>query len=245
MMRFKRLQTLIRYGEFPVRLFLLMLVIRCVDLLWVQSYFVPDEYYQSLEVAHKKVFGNGYLTWEWTKGIRSYFYVSLFQVIYEILKIVGLDSAELIIVTPRILQGVISSLSDVYFVRWVYEKRSGQFSWSLLSWLTCYFLSFCSTRTLINTFEMNLTTIALYYYPWTPKSSSIVFSSLLSLLCFIRPTAAVLWFPLVMLNIFNSKKPFHTLVTSYLPVAFIVGVLNVGIDSYYYGSLTFTPINFF
>ncbi|XP_014281263.1 GPI mannosyltransferase 3 [Halyomorpha halys] len=245
MVRFKRLQTLIRYGEFPGRLFMLMLIIRCVDLLWVQSYFVPDEYYQSLEVAHKKVFGNGYLTWEWNKGIRNYFYVSLIQGIYEILKILGLDSAELIIIAPRILQGVISSLSDVYFVRWVYEKRSGQFSWGLLSWLTCYFLSFCSTRTLINTFEMNLTTIALYYYPWTPKSTSIVFTSLLSLLCYIRPTAIILWIPLVMINIFNSKKPFHIVATRYIPVAFVVGILNVAIDSYYYGSLTFTPFNFF
>ena len=31
-----------------------------------------DETWQSVEIAHKLVFGYGHLTWEWVEGIRSY-----------------------------------------------------------------------------------------------------------------------------------------------------------------------------
>ena len=64
---------------------------RAVWALLSTSYYVPDETWQSVEViiphdivisniafialpsqvAHKIVFGNGYLTWEWNEGLRS------------------------------------------------------------------------------------------------------------------------------------------------------------------------------
>ena len=59
---------------------------RAVWALLSTSYYVPDETWQSVEVnksfmccfvvifafqvAHKVVFGNGYLTWEWDQGLR-------------------------------------------------------------------------------------------------------------------------------------------------------------------------------
>lgn len=245
MPRSSGLQSLVQYGKFPVRLFLVMFFIRCIDLVLIQSSYVPDEYWQSLEVAHKKAFGYGYLTWEWTKGIRSYFYVSIFYILYEGLKLLQIDSPELVILLPRILQGLLSALADVYFVRWIYEKRSGQFSWGLLSWATTFFISYCSTRTLINTFEMNLTVIALYYYPWTPKSDSIPFVAIVSLLFYIRPTALVLWLPMIVVNIVGSKRPLNLLITHYIPVFVAVSALNIGLDSYFHDSLVFTTYNFF
>lgn len=239
------MKTFVKYDEFPYKLWFILLFFRCMDLAWVQSSYVPDEYWQSLEVAHNKVFGYGYLTWEWIEGIRSYLYVALISSLYYILKSFGLDTPDAIVTGPRILQGVISSISDVYFIRWVHEKRNGRFYWAMLTWLTCYFISYCSTRTLINTFEMNLTTIALYYYPWTPKSKNFVFVCLITLVCFARPTAAIVWMPLILINIFSMKKSLNYFLTSYLPVLIFVSALCISLDSWMHGTIIFTPWNFF
>lgn len=47
------------------QLYLACLLYRIALALAVQTAFNPDEYWQSLEVAHKVVFGYGEVTWEW------------------------------------------------------------------------------------------------------------------------------------------------------------------------------------
>ena len=42
---------------------------RVVNAVCVRTFFSADEYWQSLEVAHKLVFGYGHLTWEWTHAL--------------------------------------------------------------------------------------------------------------------------------------------------------------------------------
>ena len=70
-----------------------------------------DETYQSVEVAHKLVFGTGYLTWEWTtpNPIRSYIHPLLFSVLFYIIKVLGLDSLELVILLPRLLHAIVAA----------------------------------------------------------------------------------------------------------------------------------------
>lgn len=77
--------------------FLIFLFVRLASIFIVQTYFVPDEYWQSLEIAHKIVFDYGYLTWEWVLGIRSYIYPLIIAGLYKILAVLGLDSAEAIV----------------------------------------------------------------------------------------------------------------------------------------------------
>lgn len=43
-----------------------------------RTWHVPDETWQSVELSHKIVFGNGYETWEWREAIRSYLHPLLF-----------------------------------------------------------------------------------------------------------------------------------------------------------------------
>lgn len=69
----------------------IFLLIRLFSVFFVQTYFVPDEYWQSLEVAHKISFGYGYLTWEWRAGIRSYIYPLIISAFYTILKFFEID----------------------------------------------------------------------------------------------------------------------------------------------------------
>ena len=82
-----------------------------------KSYHHGDETYQSVEVAHSLVFGRGHLTWEWTSDspIRSYLHPLFFAALFQILKFLHLDNAENVVIMPRILQGVISAISDIYY----------------------------------------------------------------------------------------------------------------------------------
>ena len=75
------------------------IVTRVLISLVTQTFFQPDEYFQSLEVAHHAVFGYGHLTWEWLspKPIRSILYPALNIPIYWILKITDLDDTRLLV----------------------------------------------------------------------------------------------------------------------------------------------------
>lgn len=69
----------------------LFLLIRLSSVFVVQTWFVPDEYWQSLEVAHKLTFDFGFLTWEWYEGIRSLVYPIMISFIYKLLAYFCLD----------------------------------------------------------------------------------------------------------------------------------------------------------
>lgn len=65
------------------------------------TFFQPDEYYQSLEVAHHAVFGYGHLTWEWqvSPPIRSVVFPSIYMPIYWLLKTIGFDEGKMLVYT--------------------------------------------------------------------------------------------------------------------------------------------------
>jgi phosphatidylinositol glycan class B len=48
-----------------VRLFASVYLFRLFNAFLCRTFFQPDEFWQSLEVAHRWVYGYGHLTWEW------------------------------------------------------------------------------------------------------------------------------------------------------------------------------------
>lgn len=72
----------------------------------MQTSFVPDEYWQALEVAHHWVFGYGYLTWEWSLGLRGITHPMVFAGLYRGLQLLGLDSPLAVVHAPLVLQGI-------------------------------------------------------------------------------------------------------------------------------------------
>ncbi|XP_067999974.1 GPI mannosyltransferase 3 isoform X2 [Melanerpes formicivorus] len=97
----------------PVRLLAFTLALRTLNCFFVQTSFVPDEYWQSLEVAHRMVFNYGYLTWEWTHGLRGYSYPLIFASIYKALQLLAMDDVKLLIWVPRLAQAVLAAFADV------------------------------------------------------------------------------------------------------------------------------------
>ncbi|VVD03373.1 unnamed protein product [Leptidea sinapis] len=148
-------------GLRPLQVFILLLSARILSVFLVQTWYVPDEYWQTLEVAHKHVFGYGELTWEWQKGIRSYLYPSVVSAIYYALKLTSLDYPTIVVLAPRIFQAILSAFADFSFYKW-----SGNRKWALFVILTSWFWFYTASRTLLQTTETALVAIALSMFPF-------------------------------------------------------------------------------
>ena len=85
--------------EADLLVILLAIAIRVLIALTTTTFFQPDEYFQSLEVAHHVVFVYGQLTWEWLapNPLRGAFYPLLNLPVYGILKVFGLDGTRLLV----------------------------------------------------------------------------------------------------------------------------------------------------
>ncbi|KAJ8914945.1 hypothetical protein NQ315_002468 [Exocentrus adspersus] len=224
------------------KVFLVFLVVRIASIFLVQTFFVPDEYWQSLEVAHKLVFNYGYLTWEWYLGIRSYIVPLIYAALYKVFQVLSLDSASNLIFGPRVLQACLSAYSDVCFYRW-----SGTKKWAVFCVASSWFWFFTGSRTLINTLECALTSISLSKFPWPGKgvdeSSSFIW--IIALLFVIRPTCALMWVPLCIYHLTFSKKSLLNLVMGhYLPIGLMVLILSVLLDSICHGSFIVSVFEF-
>lgn len=168
--------------------FILIAAVRLASVPIVQTWYVPDEYWQSLEVAHKLSFGYGHLTWEWTNGIRSYIYPAIIAGFYKLLELFECDHSLLLVISfcyvvwfifadrityiiifianfqiflPRILQAILSIVADYSFYKW-----TGRHKWGLFMILIQWFWFYTANRTLSNTVETALIMIALARYPF-------------------------------------------------------------------------------
>lgn len=222
-----------------------LLTVRLFHLYIVRSWFVPDEYWQSLEISHYVTFGFGYRTWEWIVGIRSYMSISWIIIVFKILKFFSLDSLQLLIWSPRFLQTLLSVFSDYCFICWTqkHSKCSNKI-WPIICYMSCPFLAYCSTRTLVNTLETNLTTIALYYYPWSLKNKDVKFLWIVALVCVMRPTAIIVWLPLVMFDFITHKRFTIISLTRYIFIGSTILIFSIVLDSYFHGSFVVTQWNF-
>ncbi|SPP84917.1 GPI mannosyltransferase 3 isoform X1 [Drosophila guanche] len=216
----------------------LILAVRLASVFVVKTYYVPDEYWQSLEVAHKLTFGYGYLTWEWVQGIRSYVYPLLIAGLYKVLALLHLDSVQLLVLLPRILQATLTAYSDYRFFVWTGKRK-----WALFLILVPWFWFYTGSRTLANTLEASLTTIALSYFPWYGEGTAYLWPA--AFCCFLRPTAAVIWLPLSIYHLRKSRlSPVELILKRFLAIGLLVAGLGIAIDTYLHGQLIVTPYEF-
>ncbi|XP_005178616.2 GPI mannosyltransferase 3 isoform X1 [Musca domestica] len=221
-----------------ILVFLFCLAVRTASVFVVKTFYVPDEYWQSLEVAHKITFGYGYLTWEWVEGIRSYIYPVIIAGIYKILALLSLDTVKWLIILPRLLQATLSAYSDYRFFIWTGKKK-----WGLFLMAVSWFWFYTGSRTLSNTLETSLTTIALSYFPWNGEGVAYLWPA--ALCVFLRPTAMIIWLPLVFYHLHKSKLRWTELVFKrFIVVGLLVAAISVGIDSYMHGRFLITPYEF-
>ena len=208
---------------------------RLLNAFAVQTYFNADEFWQGPEVAHRFVFGYGFLTWEWTRGLRGYTHVTIFAAVYKLAAVLNVDTPFVIAWAPRVVQAAIAALGDVFThklaFRWFQSRTAARYA--LFCSLTCWFNFFCAVRTFSNCVESVLTAGALVYWPWGQggggggnaksdakdelieeskrKSSFGTCNRFLAVAfagaaCLIRPTAGMYWLPLFCTELWRTKK---------------------------------------
>ncbi|KAF8077743.1 glycosyltransferase family 22 protein [Lyophyllum atratum] len=244
----------------------LALLVRVLIALCTRTVFQPDEYFQSLEPAYRAVFGYGHLTWEWLapNPIRSIFYPALNIPIFWALKNSGLAETPLLgdwllIYSPRVLHGILAAGTDIWLCEITRRWLGSQYvSTALFLSLTSFFHALSLSRSLSNSLETSLTTIAFAYYPWDVSSSlspQLIYNSsrmkmaliFAALACMVRPTNAVIWVYLFG-KLLWSLKANPRVMKAFLFQAFSIGSIAIlslfAVDSLYYQKPTFTPLNF-
>ncbi|EJD05872.1 uncharacterized protein FOMMEDRAFT_145241 [Fomitiporia mediterranea MF3/22] len=208
-----------------------------------RTFFQPDEFFQSLEVAHRAVFGYGHLTWEWTASppIRSVFFPALYMPVYWLLKIIG----------PKIFQGALAAVTDIStreLARQMIGERYAGTAFTLS--LTAFFHILALSRTLSNSVETSLTTAALCFWPWHSLYSrrQLQFAfALAAASCLVRPTSLIIWI-FLFLELYRRTRWDKVFMRQLFALSLFTGLLAtafiVYIDSLYFGRWTFTPLNF-
>ncbi|ODM88344.1 GPI mannosyltransferase 3 [Orchesella cincta] len=204
--------------------------------------FVPDEHWQSTEVAYTLHFGHGHLTWEWYANIRSYIPPVVILSLYKIGSLLNCDGNSIILLwLPKILQSLLTLVGWHYFHKFATEvmSKAGNVAGGLL--LISWFTSFCGARLISNQTEMSLNCIALY---WLVTDKLVPFSFIMGLNFAMRPTAAIFWLPFL-----PSFFPVKTKTVKYFLKCLIFAALPLGaalaLDSQMSGSLSPTWLEFF
>ncbi|GKD06168.1 GPI mannosyltransferase 3 [Tanacetum coccineum] len=208
------------------KILLICIIFRMANSLFVQTYFNPDEHWQALEVAHRITFGYGHLTWEWTEGIRSYLHPMLFALLYKVLSILHLDTPLFMIKAPRLLQSFFSAFGDLYLFKLSHVLYGGRVAqWALFAQLSNWFMFYCSTRTLSNSLETVHTVISLYYWPCLRVNSTNLppvsrYWALVAaaIACAIRPTSAIIWLYVGLMELFVSRDRLKFVFLEVIPI---------------------------
>uniref|UniRef100_A0A3Q2YLC8 Mannosyltransferase n=1 Tax=Hippocampus comes TaxID=109280 RepID=A0A3Q2YLC8_HIPCM len=209
-------------------------IFRVVNCFLVQSSFVPDEYWH---VTY------GHLTWEWKEGIRGFTYPLFFAVIYKILHWINCDY----IWIPRLLQALLSAFADVkfFFLMRTLEDRNIA-KWTFFCHMCSWFTWFLCTRTLTNSVEATITCLALSYFPLPASKthSSKKYLSLVALAIIVRPTALIVWLPLLAYHFWQCKNKLRLFVHDYIPIGVSAVVISTTIDCIFYEKWIFVQFNF-
>ncbi|XP_076851393.1 GPI alpha-1,2-mannosyltransferase 3 isoform X2 [Brachyhypopomus gauderio] len=236
------------HGVFGDSVTVCSIIFRLVNCLLVQTSYVPDEYWQSLEISHGMVFKYGYECWEWKEGIRGYTYPLFFAVIYKILHLLRYDTVQLLVLLPRVLHALLAALADVKLYHLVRKLEGPDVAkWTYFCQLCSWFTWYCCTRTLTNSMETSLTVLALYYYyPLRPAKthSSWRYLSLVSLAVVVRPTALIVWLPLLLHHLWREDNKIKLITHQGLPIAAVTLVTSALMDSIFYGKWIIVQWNF-
>ncbi|KAK6334110.1 glycosylphosphatidylinositol anchor biosynthesis [Orbilia brochopaga] len=246
------------FASSTATIFLVVFGIRLLNSLTLSTFFQPDEYFQSLEVAASwRQNSPGYVTWEWHHALRSVLYPRIFHGTYflvdalaQAFKLSSLTHAELLVVAPKIAGAFIAAVGDVYTGR-LAQKLWGDEAgnYALLLSLCSAWNWFCSARTFSNCLETTLTVVGMTYWPWRNfRMRDLTLASVFAALSFtVRPTNGLISWAIGPLLLDRLPK-FPDRVKAVFQIGFvsaIVLILNAAIDYTFYHRITFPFIEFY
>ncbi|PVV03512.1 hypothetical protein BB560_002000, partial [Smittium megazygosporum] len=216
-------------------LFAALLIYRLLNVCLVRNFMHPDETWQSLEVAHRLVFGYGYLTWEWKNKLREWAFPFLFATLYKFSSLLGLDNF-LLLKLPYFFVCIMSAITD--YSTFLFAKR---------------FCNINTAKPLGNSIETAFSSLAFAYWPWSKltfkKSSnfqkdlqmSLIFASVA---CVLRPTNCVVWL-VAGISLFLASDKKLLIIKNTIFVGCFAFLAMVTINRIGYGELCFPAVNFY
>ena len=244
------------FNLMDLKFHILFLSFRLSNALLCKTSFVPDEYWQSLEVAHKRTFGCGYLTWEWHTQLRSYMFPLLFECLYHVLSMLGEFQflRFFLVLCPRLVMAILAYLTDVYSFK-ICDMLFGRMTavTCLYLQITSWFVFYAITRTLINSFETFLLVTIFHLFCQLMIENSgrretqlrfVLFLSLIGFVCYIRPTS-VPCVSLYFLVIYYSKtQPMYSKILLSIVTTLTISPILIFTDAYLYGEVALPLYNF-
>ena len=230
--------------------------------------YQPDENYQSVEVAYQLIYGEVDLSWEWDPkyALRSLSLPSLYYIMFYALKLLHLDWDLMIRYFPNVFHALLSLVADWYFVKIIHkltaehhkdtEDKNAIISYAnkvavvgLLIYYTSWYSSILMVKTFSNTIEAVFNAIILYKWLKIKGDGklidvdAIILTVLITISFIMRNTSIVPWLIPMAYKVFVHKTLMKFLFWGFA-VAIPIIVISVAWDSYYYGGLTFTALNF-
>ncbi|KAG7193163.1 glycosylphosphatidylinositol anchor biosynthesis [Scheffersomyces spartinae] len=233
-------------------LLLVVLSIRLFNAFTTKTFFQADEYYQLLEVAHSRVFGYGYITWEWKEKLRSSLHPMVYVIVYTVASAFRNQSQWIIFNGPKIINAIIATIGDFYTYRYAQTYLGNEtmaletLGMSIISGFNWHMI----TRSFSNTLEMVLTAVALSLWSWGGQLTSkhLIACAFGMVTCILRPTNGLLWLYLGGLYLLKQRnKPIVfiiKIIAFIFAELFLVLALSGGLDYWFYGELTFPLYNF-
>lgn len=241
----------------------LLLLLRLGAAALVGTSYVPDEYFQSVEVAYHAVHGQGVVSWEWEDGYRIRSVLSLlpYAALFKLFQLLGVQSQWWYAVGPRIMQGVAVAISDycLYHLSSLGGRdqlregfRADSSWWTLCLHCSNWYWLYSATRTLANTTETFIYIMVLYLWHSAKRSAFAWFTwlalLLMSLQSYSRPTSILLFIPIVgarFVELLGRRGEVFQLFVSCAIIGTIGVALGVFADSLFYQEAwTISPLNF-
>lgn len=196
----------------------------------------PDEIFQTLEPAHKLVFGKGITYWEFKVGARSWLLPGIIAGIYKFLDVIGVKDPLYINIGVKIFFSIFNSLavSTVYLLfrrHSLPKKEAFLFSLPLA---VSYLLSYISVRTISESAALPFMVFAVYFasnYIEKESKKDLFFAVLSAGIAYmIRFQTCIFTFGLAISLFMTSKKRFQAALIfgfGFLGMMVLQGIMDI------------------
>ncbi len=209
----------------------------------------PDEIFQTVEMAHKIVFGKAITYWEFEVGARSWVFPGIIAGVYKILNLIGIDDPYYLNGFVKAFLGIFHSLavSSFYLIskRW-FKDKSTAFIFTVPLTLN-YFLSYISARTLTESIALPFMIFSVHQaiiYIEKYKLKYLLLSAFFAGIAFmLRFQTAVFAFGIALSFLTTSRKHIKTSLVfgfSYIGMMAVQGI----IDKFTWGSFMHSLITY-
>ena len=234
-------------------IFMLSLLVRIYASATSIAQIYPDEIFQTLEPAHKLVFGRGITYWEFKVGARSWFLPGIIAGLYKILDVFGVKDPLGINIATKIFFSIFHSLAvaALYLLFRMHTLGKKEAFLFALPVAASYLLSYISAQTLTESASLPFMVFTVYFaakYLENERIKELVFMFLAAGIAYmIRFQTCIFAFGAAIALFVTAKKRFKSSLIfgfGFLGMMLIQGVIDIFTwGSFFKSLLTYLDYN--